>query len=208
MIRLALVGDYPYVGLSHEGKRTGLYVHRLVAMTFFPTSDLTLEVDHRDRDRHNNMVTNLRWVSRSTNMFNRGKFAGSSSQFRGVSWDKNASKWHAYIRLDSKKKHIGLFADELDAAKAYNDALIRFGLNDAIPNDLPIPEDEVEAIPVLPTLKPKPRRRRLVEVSEPDTESGPDVSDGMSVVSSVGPASEPSPSLPAPSAPADAPEDA
>jgi hypothetical protein len=206
MLSPSLSGGYPHVVLSHEGKRSNLTVHRLVAMTFFPTSDLTLEVDHRDRNRMNNMVQNLRWVSHSSNVFNQSKRAGASSRFRGVCWYKPTSKWLVQITIDGKSKHIGYFDDELDAARAYNDALIRFDLDEAIPNDLPEPEVEVEAIPVLPALKPKLRRRHLVDVSEPDTESGPDVSDGMSVVSSISPASEPAPTLPAPSAPASSPD--
>jgi hypothetical protein len=176
-------------------------------MTFLGDADDTLEVDHRDRNRCNNMITNLRWVSRSSNNYNRGKSASTSSQFRGVSWDKLASKWRVQIHLNGKQKYIGRFDEELDAARAYNVALIHFGVDEAISNDIPEPEpeDEPELIPALPALKPK--RRRLVDVSELDTESDPDldVSDGISVVSSISPASEPAPTLPAPSAPADAP---
>jgi hypothetical protein len=202
MLSPALVHGYPQVGLYHECKKTSLKVHRLVAMTFFPTSDLTLEVDHRDRDRRNNMVTNLRWVSHSTNSFNRGKFTGSSSRFRGVSWQKQTSKWRVFIQLDGEKKYIGLFANELDAARAYNGALVEFGLDEAIPNDLPEDEMDVEPEPVIPSLKPK--RKRIVYVSEPDTESNAESGSDSCRCSMM---TVPDPSGP-PSAPADASEDA
>lgn len=46
-------------------------VHRLVAVTFIPRFDMSLIVDHIDRDKYNNNMTNLRWVSYSQNSLNR-----------------------------------------------------------------------------------------------------------------------------------------
>lgn len=51
-------------------KNHGYYVHRLVAETFLPTNDTTLDVDHIDRDTANNCVSNLRWVTCSENLRN------------------------------------------------------------------------------------------------------------------------------------------
>lgn len=64
---------YLKVNLSKEGKVEVKYVHRLVAETYIPNPDpQTLkEVDHIDRNRQNNVVSNLRWVSRTENMRNR-----------------------------------------------------------------------------------------------------------------------------------------
>jgi hypothetical protein len=46
---------------------------------------------------------------------------GSSSQFKGVCWDKSAGKWVAHGRDDDKRQvHLGRFADEEDAARAYD----------------------------------------------------------------------------------------
>jgi hypothetical protein len=39
-----------------------------------------------------------------------------------VSWAKSSSKWKAQIQIDGKKRHLGLFAAEEEAAKAYRDA--------------------------------------------------------------------------------------
>jgi TPR repeat protein len=45
-----------------------------------------------------------------------------TSTYRGVSWNKRVNKWVANIRSDGKKRHLGSFEDEEEAAKAYDKA--------------------------------------------------------------------------------------
>ena len=44
----------------------------------------------------------------------------SSSCFTGVSWHKNARKWKAAIKHEGKTHYLGLFEDEIEAAKAWD----------------------------------------------------------------------------------------
>lgn len=46
------------------------YVHRLVAETFIPNPDNKPSIDHIDRNRANNDVSNLRWVTTKENAYN------------------------------------------------------------------------------------------------------------------------------------------
>ena len=46
---------------------------------------------------------------------------GKTSSFRGVCWDARLKKWKASIKHQGKKIHIGMFDDDIDAAKAYDD---------------------------------------------------------------------------------------
>ena len=40
----------------------------------------------------------------------------NTSGIKGVSWDKRAGVWKAYIAIDGDLKHLGHFDDLLDAA--------------------------------------------------------------------------------------------
>ena len=65
---------YIFVGLTYQnGEYRNERVHILVATLFLPTQDNTLTVDHIDRNRANNKVSNLRWVNWSDQNINRNK---------------------------------------------------------------------------------------------------------------------------------------
>ena len=50
---------------NKSGERKTLKIHRLVAETFIPNPEKKPTVDHIDRDRTNNNVTNLQWATSS-----------------------------------------------------------------------------------------------------------------------------------------------
>ncbi len=63
---------YKLVCLLIDGKRTTSYIHRLVAEAFLPCEQIDIQlglVNHKDRNRTNNNVENLEWVSPVENMF-------------------------------------------------------------------------------------------------------------------------------------------
>ena len=65
---------YIFVGLTYQnGEYRNERVHILVARLFLPTQDNTLTVDHIDRNRANNKISNLRWVNWSDQNINRNK---------------------------------------------------------------------------------------------------------------------------------------
>jgi len=61
---------YFKVHLYKNGKMHQRYVHKLVAETFIPNPKNYKYIDHIDRDKSNNSVTNLRWCSASQNTEN------------------------------------------------------------------------------------------------------------------------------------------
>jgi hypothetical protein len=61
---------YKYFQLQREGKRKNYLIHHLVAEYFIGIRPIGLEIDHIDRNKLNNNVNNLRYVSHGENMCN------------------------------------------------------------------------------------------------------------------------------------------
>ncbi len=63
---------YPRVVLYNGTNKWYVRVHKLVMTAFKPRKDESLVlIDHRDRDRSNNAVRNLRWATHPTNCANK-----------------------------------------------------------------------------------------------------------------------------------------
>ena len=138
-------GGYVCVALYQEGVRKEHAVHRLVADHFIPKpeSDERLVVDHINQDKTNNSVSNLMWKTDRQNMWNRNKINKStSSRYIGVSFKTQCQKRQALIRQnDGRKKHLGSFQHEKDAARAYNAEAYELKGNLAVLNDISADED-------------------------------------------------------------------
>lgn len=61
---------YIYYNLHTDDESKSRYYHRLLAEAFIPNPDNKPEIDHIDRDRTNNSLSNLRWVTKQENMLN------------------------------------------------------------------------------------------------------------------------------------------
>lgn len=78
--------------------------------------------DHIDHNGLNCQKHNLRIATRKQNSINRNSERKSTSMYLGVSKDKNSGLWRSQIRSCGKVIHLGRFKDEIEAAKAYDDA--------------------------------------------------------------------------------------
>ena len=80
------------------------------------------EVDHKNQNKSDNKIENLRDVTHSQNMHNRPKYANNNSGFRGVSWNRSLALWRAEISVNKKKIHLGYFNTAESAYSAYTTA--------------------------------------------------------------------------------------
>ena len=112
--------EYLRVGLDKKIIR----VHRLVAFAFIPNPNNYPAVDHIDGNGGNNEVRNLRWCTNTMNNANRKKnINGTTSQYKGVymtTYKSGAVRYIATIAENGKKKHLGTFKTEKEAAIVYN----------------------------------------------------------------------------------------
>ncbi len=107
---------YARAHIPGSGKRGGeVLMHRLIM------GPITGEkVDHRDGDGLNNQRFNLRKCTHSQNLCNsRNSKAGKTSKYKGVSGLPDG-RFYAQIMYAGKKKNLGRFRSELDAARAYD----------------------------------------------------------------------------------------
>jgi hypothetical protein len=103
---------YNKVNLWKDEKMKAHLVHRLVSQAFLENYSEDLQVDHIDRNKQNNNISNLRMVTNQKNSFNRTKT-------KGYYFNKKAEKWHAQIMLNGKNKHLGYFDSESEAHESY-----------------------------------------------------------------------------------------
>lgn len=85
-----------------------------------------IEVDHKNMNRLHNWRLNLRLANLSQNNMNRVSQKGSSSQYKGCSWNERDQKWQAKIGFNHKILHLGYFTTEIEAAFSYNNAAIKY----------------------------------------------------------------------------------
>jgi len=85
-----------------------------------------LLVDHKNNNTLDNRSGNLRLATQSQNGQNKAKKKGASSRYFGVCFDKERGKWLARIKGDGKYLNLGRFDDEIDAAKAHDEAARKY----------------------------------------------------------------------------------
>lgn len=82
-------------------------------------------IDHIDRNGLNNQKTNLRFCTRGENRRNAiGWPETRKSRFKGLSINKG--RWQVRIKINKKTICLGTYADEVEAARAYDAGAVQF----------------------------------------------------------------------------------
>lgn len=77
------------------------------------------DIDHKDRDRSNNRIGNLRVATRSENLGNSALNSRNTTGYKGVMYLKNKGKYVANIFHKGMNYRLGTFTDPADAHRAY-----------------------------------------------------------------------------------------
>jgi len=108
-----------YWGISDSGYVVNIarrqFMHNLIMGV--KKHSFNAEVDHINRDKKDNRKCNLRVVSRQINNLNIGMQKNNTSGYKGVAWHNQRQKWRAYIMLDYRQIHLGLFDTPEEAYK-------------------------------------------------------------------------------------------
>lgn len=124
--RLMAMGAWTYAkGYAHK-KVNGhtVLMHRLIWEMAGRT--LPRQLDHKDTNKLNNRLKNLRPATRSQNIHNRGPLSTNTSGYKGVDYQSRCKNWRAQIMVRGKHKTIGYFKTARKAAKAYDKAAVRY----------------------------------------------------------------------------------
>lgn len=97
------------------------YMHRIIMKC--PKG---YSVDHIDGNPLNNQKLNLRICLLKDNSKNSSKHKNTTSKYKGVHFENYTKKWKACIKVNYKTINLGRFSNELEAAKAYDNAAIKY----------------------------------------------------------------------------------
>lgn len=92
--------------------------HRMAWIYKYGEDPIGLDIDHKDGDRTNNRIDNLRLATRSQNTTHRKKVKGIRSRCPG--------KWEARIKVNGKEIQLGNFTCPWHAYAAYWDARYKY----------------------------------------------------------------------------------
>jgi hypothetical protein len=107
---------YKRLNLNKDGKRKIFRIHRLMALHYIPNPNNYPCVDHKDRNRQNNSIDNLRWVTPSMNQQNTGVRKNNKLSIKNISPHGNGNGY-MFVKNMKGKIHRKYFKTLEDAIK-------------------------------------------------------------------------------------------
>ena len=101
--------NYCHVRTKVPKEKKWISIHYLIVGKYY---------DHADRNTFNNRKYNLRKMTNQENSRNGSIRTNNTSGFIGVALYKLSGVWRAYITIDGKQIHCGLFKNKEDAIRA------------------------------------------------------------------------------------------
>jgi hypothetical protein len=95
MMKPTVKGGYYHISLRNDIKRKNLKVHRLVAFAFIENHENKSDVNHIDKNKLNNNISNLNWMTRKENNIHR---------CQGIKISSNKNK--QVLRIDNNTNEV------------------------------------------------------------------------------------------------------
>lgn len=102
---------------NKEYKGFHIYGHQFA--WYFKHNEIVSCIDHINRNKSDNRISNLRAVSQKENMWN-------INVKKGYTFFKRDNNWKAQININKKHTHLGYFKTEVEARQAYLDAVLKY----------------------------------------------------------------------------------
>jgi len=89
---------------DNSGKIKQIYYHRLLGQLYIANPYSKAEIDHIDRNKLNNKLSNLRWVNHNEQMYNLGIYKTNKSGVPNVYFHSRDNKW-VYSKMINNKNY-------------------------------------------------------------------------------------------------------
>lgn len=109
----------PYGYCQALVNRKLIKMHQLVYQMYYDY--IPKLIDHSNKNKSDNRIKNLIEKTCSENNHNKPKHINATSKYYGVSLHSGKVHWQVKIKKDGKEFYLGIYKNELDAAKAYNE---------------------------------------------------------------------------------------
>jgi hypothetical protein len=111
------MAGYLTIFVRIRGNKRSYGAHRLAWFYVFGRWPKN-EIDHRNNNRLDNRIANLREATTQQNRTNKL----TKNEARGAYWHKRCKRWQALITVNYRKHHLGYFKTRIEAAAAYDKA--------------------------------------------------------------------------------------
>lgn len=75
-------------------------------------------IDHKNRNKYDNRLSNLRIATHSENAYNKSIASNNTVRIAGTYFDGKRKVWRVRIQCNGKRIHVGTFTNKKDAAVA------------------------------------------------------------------------------------------
>lgn len=113
------------IGIKAGGIKRQYMMHRVIwvlAKGRWPRG----EIDHKDRNRSNNRLANLRDSTHTQNMMNACIRSNNKTGFKGVRWHEECKGYAAHIKVGNKRLWLGAHPTPEQASAAYAKAAKKY----------------------------------------------------------------------------------